>query len=378
MKLRYKVFLFVQYGALGVWAPYLPVFLYEKGFSGVQIGLLLGTMPILTIIFQPMWSYVSDLLHKRRILLLISGMGMGMAVLGVGLAEQFIFTFIWALLFSVFMAPLNPISTAMLLESLEETGEPEKYSLIRLWGSIGFGIASLLVGSLFLGQIIHYLAWLAGAIYVLLGLVSQLLPEKRGLITYTKVKSTQILSGNPRLVLYLVASVFIGATLGIYNNYFTLFMHALSAQDWLVGLTVSLQAFIEVPLMLLVPFVLQHRSQRWIILTGAALMPMRWAVYYFIQDPGWVVPFQVIHGVGIVSFFVVGVTYIDQLISPRWRATGQALYGTALYGVGTAMGVYLAGFVLEWFDIRSVWGLSFILGLIGLGLLLFAFYRKPL
>lgn len=373
MNNKFKVFVFFQYGALGVWGPYLALFLFKKGFSGIQIGLLLGTMPVVVMILQPVWSYLSDRLNTRRTLLLISSLGMGITMLGLGEAETFIFAFLWIILFSVLWAPLNPISTAMLLESLDETGELEKFSLVRLWGSVGFGIASLLVGSLFLGQVMNYLTWVAGGLYFLLGLVSQFLPEKRGEVIYPEVKSSQILSGNPRLVFYLLASVFIGATFGVYINYITLFLQSLNAQDWLIGLTVSLQAFVEVPLMLLVPFTLRHRSPRWIILAGALLLPLRWAFYFFIQQPGWVAPSQLIHGVAVVSFFVVGVGYIDQLISPRWRATGQGLYAAAFGGIGNALGIYLAGMVLEWFGIRSVWSLNIILGVIGLAFLLFAF-----
>ena len=375
MKNKFKAFFFFQFGAIGIWGPYLPVFLYEKNFSGIQIGLLLGTIPIVTIIFQPIWSYLSDILHTRKKLLLISSLGMGIAMLGIGAAERFIFAFLWTILFSALWAPINPISTAMLLEALEESGEMENFSLVRLWGSVGFAITSLLVGTLFLGQILNYMAWLAAAMHFLLAFVSLFLPEKQGVLTYPEVKSRQILSGNPRLVIYLIASIFIGGTLGVYNNYQTIFLQSLNAQDWLVGFTVSLQAVIEVPLMLLVPFSLKHLSPRRIILAGAVLLPLRWVLYFFIQQPGWVAPSQLIHGVAIVSFYVVGVSYIDQLINPRWRVTGQGLYATAFNGIGVALGVYLAGIALEWFDIRAVWGLNIIMGMIGLGFLLLALYR---
>jgi PPP family 3-phenylpropionic acid transporter len=373
MNNKFKVFVFFQYAALGVWGPYLPLFLYRKQFSGIQIGLLLGTMPILVMILQPVWSYLSDRLNTRRNLLLISSLGMGLTMVGVGLAETFFIAFMWTILFSAFWAPLTPVSTAMLLESLEETGDLDKFSLVRLWGSVGFGIASLLVGSLFLGQVINYLTWLTGGLYFLLGLVSQFLPEKRGELVFPEVKASQILSGNPRLVFFLLASVFIGATFGVYINYITLFLQSLNAQDWLVGLTVSLQAFVEVPLMLLVPLTLRHRSPRWIILAGALLLPLRWLFYFLVQAPGWVAPVQLIHGVAVVSFFVIGVGYIDQLVNPRWRATGQGLYAAAFGGIGNALGIYMAGVVFELFDIRSVWVLNIILGLIGLGLLLVSF-----
>lgn len=376
VKTRFKAYYFVQFGALGVWSPYLPIFLHEKNFTGIQIGALLGTMPVIMIVFQPVWSYLSDILRTRRKLLLISSLGAGIAAVGLGLADAFGFTFLWAVLFSAFWAPLNPISTAILFESLEESGELDKFSLVRLWGSIGFAITSFLVGTLFLDQILDHLAWLVGGIYFLLIFFVLLLPEQRGYSPFPEGKRGQLLVGNPRLVIYLLGSIFIGATLGVYNNYQTLFLQFLSAPGWLVGFTVSLQAVVEVPLMLLVPLSLKRLSPRSIILAGAILLPLRWLLYFLVQRPGWIAPSQLIHGVAVVSFFVVGVSYIDHLISPGWRATGQGLYGAAFYGIGSATGVYLAGVAFDWFGIRSVWGLNIILGLIGLGLLLFALMGK--
>lgn len=376
MNLKFKIFVFMQYFTLGIWAPYLPVFLHEKNYSSLQIGLLLGSMPIAMMVSQPVWGYLSDKWGTRRKLLLISNIGAALAGIALGLANSFGFAFVWAILFASLWTPVIPISTAILLETLEEAGQADKFSVIRLWGSIGFAVSSLVIGGLFLDQIVAYLAWFTGAGFLLLGAISLLLPEKPGGSVVHEVKSRQILAGNPRLVIFLIGSIFIGATLGIYNNYQTLFLNFLGAQEWLVGMTVSLQAIVEVPFMILVPISVKRFGAQAVILAGAVLLPLRWALYYFIQRPEWVAPSQLIHGVAMVSFFVVGVAYIDQLISPRWRATGQALYGSALFGVGSAMGNYLTGIALEWFDLRSVWVLSFILGLIGLGLLLFAFSRK--
>ena len=375
LKLKFKIYFFVQYFALGT-GPYLPVFLVQRQYSGIQIGLLLGTMPIITIIFQPVWSYLSDIFGTRRNILLIGGLGTAISGFCLGLSDTFILTFIWSILFAAFWSPIRPIGHAILFDSLEKLGEMDKFSLVRLWGSIGFAIATLLIGGLFLGQILVYFAWLAGGSYLILTGLSLLLPEQEGLVPFPHRRGRQVLSGNPRLVKFLIANVFIGATLGVYNNYQAVFLQSLDAMDWLVGVTVSLQAMVEVPLMMMVPFLLKRMPPRRIILAGAGLLPLRWLLYVFIQRPGWVAPSQLIHGVVVISFYVVGVSYIDRLVGNQWRATGQGLYGTVMDGIGPAIGVYLAGIAFEWFDIRSVWGLNILLGLIGLGLLLFAFHQS--
>ena len=374
LKLKFKIYFFVQYFALGT-GPYLPVFLVQKQYSGIQIGLLLGTMPIIMIIFQPLWSYLSDILGTRRNILLISGLGTAISGLCLGLSDTFIYTFMWSILFAAFWSPIRPISQAILFDSLEKMGEMDKFSLFRLWGSLGFAIATLLIGVVFLGQILVYFAWIAGGSYLVLTGLSLLLPEQGGLVSFHGQKMGQVLSGNPRLVMFLIANVFIGATLGIYNNYQAVFLQSLDAKDWLVGVTVSLQALVEVPLMMMVPYLLKRLPPRRIILAGAGLLPLRWLLFVIIQRPGWVAPSQLIHGVVVISFYVVGVSYIDQLVGHQWRATGQGLYGTVMDGIGPAIGIYLAGLAFEWFDIRSVWGINIILGLIGLGLLWLALRR---
>jgi len=50
------------------------------------------------------------------------------------------------------------------------------------------------------------------------------------------------------------------------------------------------------------------------------------------------------------------------------------LYNAALLGIGSGIGVYIAGMVYEWFNVRSIWVLNIILGLIGLVLLGLAFW----
>lgn len=375
MKLKFKIYFFVQYFSLGIIGPYLAVFLHQKAFSGMQIGLILGSMPIIMIVFQPVWSYLSDVLNTRRILLLVGCLGVVVASLGLGAASSFMLAYLWALLFSAMRAPIVPVGNAAVLDYLEKSGSPEDYSLVRLWGSLGFGISSMLLATLFLDQILIYFTWFLAGMYLLMAGLSLLLPERGETFKYSKFNSLQFLKQNPSFTIYLLASVFIGSTMGIYNSYMTLFLQSLESSSWLIGVTVSLQALLEVPMMIVVPFLLKRFSMRRLIMIGAIALPIRWILYLFIRQPGWIVPTQIFHGVAIVSFLVVGVTFIDQHITPKWRATGQGLYSTALSGIGTGVGVYLAGIVFERFGIRSIWLLTLVLGLVGLALLLYAFKR---
>jgi len=373
MKIKYKIYFFFQYLVMGVLGPYLAVFLYEKGYSGAQIGLLLGAMPITILIFQPLWSYLSDIFNTRKRLLFLGSLGAGLAALCLGYAPSFWVAFVCAVLLAAMQAPIMPISNALVLDYLEEMDQPDDYSLIRLWGSLAFAISSMLIGGLFIDQLLVYFVWLVAVMYFLQAGLSLTLPEWGLEYSYSEFKSLDFLTKNPNFAIFLLGSVFIGATINIVLNYQTLFLQSLGASSWLVGSTIAFQALIEIPIMVAIPFLLKRFSTRGLIWVGAMVLPIRWLSYIFIKDPGWVVPTQVLHSIAVVGFMVIGVSFIDQQLSPKWRATGQGLYNSAMSGIGAAIGAGLAGMIFDRFDIRAVWFLNLIFGLISLGLLALSF-----
>lgn len=372
MKFKLKLFFFVQYLSVGIVGPYFALYLYQKNFTGTQIGLLLGSMPVAVMLLQPIWSTLSDVLNTRRNLLVLSSIAMSVSILGLGASTRYLPTVLWVILYAGFRAPIQPISTAIVLDYLEEEQRPQDFGFTRLWGSLAFAISSMLLGSLFLDNILDYFSWILFGLYLLSAGISLLMPEREARFNLRIIDGLQFLPKNPEFLVYLLGSAFIGATISIALSYQTIFIKALESPSWLLGLIVSLPALLEVPLMFLVPILSKKLSWSLMILIGAVALPVRWALYLFIENPVWILPTQILHSIAVVSFMVVGVSFIDKRIHQKWRATSQGLYSTAMGGVGSGVGLYLAGNVLDRFDVRAIWALNFILGLLGLFFIVFA------
>ncbi len=375
MKTKFKAFYFVEFFSFGILGPYLALYLSQKGFTGAQIGLILGIVPLLTVLFQPIWSYLSDVLNKKRLLLTIACVGVSLSMVGLALSASFISAFLLSFLFAIFTTPITSISTAIVLEYLEEHDNPNEFSLIRVWGSIAYATSSLLLASLFLGRILNYFPWLLMGTYLILAVLSINLPESETSFSSPNLKDLRILTENPSFMVFLVGMIFLGGTMNIAVNYQTLFLQSLDASDVLIGVITSLPALLEVPLMSIVPVLLKRIPLRWLILAGGVILPIRWLLYFLIQSPGWMLPVIFLNGIATISFEVVGVSFIDRIVDQKWRVTGQGLYSMVMYGIGPGIGLYLAGNVLEWFNIRAVWGLNIILGMIGLTLIFIALWR---
>jgi len=373
---KFKAFYFVLFLSFGIIGPYRALYLSQKGFSGTQIGLLIGIVPLLSIVFQPVWGALSDLLHTRRLLLVISCLGVSASMVGVGLGTSFSANFIFFTIFSIFITPIGPIGTAFVLDYLDEIEKPETLSLIRVWGSIGFGASSLLLGSLLMDQRLSLFPWLLSGIYILLGVVCLTLPESGTDIKQTEIKLQELfyLAKNASFMIFLAGMVFIGATLLIANNFQTIFLLSLNASSLLIGITVALPALLEIPMLLITPTLIKNFRLRQLIIAGAVLMPIRWGLFYLIQYPGWMIPAQLLNGVATISIDIAGVSYIDKSIPAKWRATGQGLYTTAAFAIGPGIGNLMAGNILDRFDVRAIWGFNLILGLVGLLLLSLALW----
>lgn len=378
MRIKFKAFYFIQFLSYGILGPYLSLYLSEKGFTGTQIGLMLGVMSILSVVLQPVWSYLSDVFSKRRPLLIVACVGVSISMLGFGFVETFLEAFLLSLLYSVFIAPTTTISTAIVLDYLEEVGKPEEFSLFRVWGSIAYAISSLLWGSLFLDQILVLFPWILAGIYLSLALLSGTLPECEKSLSKATLKDLKATTANTAFMLFLAGGAFIGATINIGSRYQTLFLQSLNTPDLLLGVIIALPAILEVPMMTVVPIILRRISMRWLILVAVIITPIRWMIYFLIQEPGWLIPVQLLGSIVTIGFEVVGVSFIDEHIDQKWRATGQGLYTSFLWGIGPAIGSYAAGYVLDWLSVRAIWGLNVIMGVIGLILVAIALWRfKP-
>jgi PPP family 3-phenylpropionic acid transporter len=382
VKNKFKAFYFILFLSFGIIGPYRALYLSQKGFSGTQIGLLIGIVPILSIVFQPIWGALSDLLHTRRMILIIGCLGVSLSMVGVGLGTTFTANFIYFTLFSIFITPIGPIATAFVLDYLDEIEKPDGLSMIRLWGSIGFSVSSLVLGSILMDQRLELFPWLLVGVYILLGAVSLTIPESKTDISQSDIKLRELfqLSKNTAFMIFLAGMVFIGATLLIANNFQTTFLLSINASSLLIGVIVALPALLEIPMLIITPALLKKFRLRQLIIAGAVLMPIRWGLFYMIQNPGWMIPAQLLNGVATISIDIAGVSYIDKSIPSKWRATGQGLYTTAAFAIGPGIGNFVAGNILDKFNVRAIWVFNLALGVVGLVLVFIAlwFLSRPI
>ena len=373
---RFQLFFALEYAGVAVFLPYLALYLHQVGLSGAQVGLLLGLLPLVGFLVQPLWGLLGDIYNLRRTALTIGCLGVALGAAAFGMTAEFYLLILIITFMAIMRGPIAPIGTALALEHLEGENRRDEFGSLRLWGSISFVIVSIITGAFIIEQSLGAIVWIFSAIMILLAFLSLFLPDAPVSQKAGWRDGAMLLKREPILAAFLLGILFTGMTFGIANQYLVVYLEDINATGWTIGLALAISAIPEVPLMAAVPRMMARWGLATVLIGGVAALPLRWLLYTIITNPILVLPTQVLHGIGMTALLVVAVIFVDRLLSSHWRATGQALYAAALFGIGPGIGLFSAGLLYERGGIVPVWIFATLVGLAGLAVVAWA-VRAP-
>ena len=363
-------FYFWQYGGIAFAMPFLVLFYQGLGFNGTQIGLLAGISPLVTLISTPLWTVLADTTRQHR--LILSGTLLG-AILGMilyPLLTSFLAVLLVVILYSVMAAPISPMADSATMSMLGE--DRSLYGRLRLGGTFGFMLSAPLAGMLVQSYGLRLAFWGCAAMYFLALVSSQMfvhesgMPAARPAALLTHRAHGLGLAGllnNPRLLLFLSGALVGGFALALVNNFFFPYMKELGASQSLMGLGLSLGTLCEVPIMFFGNRLLKYFKAYPLFLLALALMGLRLVLQYFAASPLQAILIQTSLGATFPAMWIAGVAFADEHAPAGMSASAQGLFNAVLFGVGTALGGFAGGALLESLGAR---GLSLLFGLVTL------------
>ena len=139
-------FLFLSfYASLGSLLPFLPVYYHSLGHDGLSIGLLGSVKPLTTFLVAPIWGIISDQSNSPHFILQLTFLSGLLLQLSCAMNNNLSWLICTVFLCSVMSAPIKSLMDCMVMNSLPSQSKGE-YGKLRLWGQLGFGLGSSLVG----------------------------------------------------------------------------------------------------------------------------------------------------------------------------------------------------------------------------------------
>jgi MFS transporter, PPP family, 3-phenylpropionic acid transporter len=254
---------------------------------------------------------------------------------------------------TIFYHPLGPLTDALAIQ-FAETDQKHSFGSLRLWGSLGWALASVIGGMVFIKIPIQYIFIVSASIFLLLSTL--LITYKRKKIYRPNFQSISIrkLLQNRPLLIFIFILTFYGITCSPVNSYLNLYFKELKAGNNIIGYAYAIMAFSELPFFLLGNKILKTLGARKIISIAMIAMIVRLTLYGFVPNTYLALSIGALQGLSL-SFFLVGaVDYLNTLMPAGMHATSQSIIWTTYVGIGQTIGNLVIGPIIDGFGMIGV------------------------
>ena len=249
------------------------------------------------------------------------------------------------LLFSFFWNAVLPQFEAMTLNHLGD--DTHHYSMIRLWGSLGFIVTVVLIGNLLESYDEDIIPLVVLVTFVIILLSSIVVPEKLNTPHADHSPIWHVIK-QPKVMAFLVVCFLMLCSHGPYYTFYTIYLEEQGYSSYMIGVLWAVGVLAEVIIFLLMHRLLPVFGARKLLMVTLLLTTLRWLLIgFFVDDLSMLFLAQLIHAFSFGVFHSVGISLVHEYFTGSHQGRGQALYSSVSFGAGLAVGSLLSGLVWD-------------------------------
>ncbi len=385
IKPRLSLMMFFQYAIWGAWLPILyPFLLGHRHFTLEQTGYCLAAGAVGAILGPAIAGRLADKSFSTERLLAISHLlGAGL-VWKLGQTEDFRSFFVLSAIYGLVYAPTLALTNSLALANLEN--RDRDFGPVRLWGTIGWIAAGIMVGQILLrshtptgvspealaaaqnaGRAVAFnisaALGVAMAIYCLT--LPHTPPAGKAVASSPMDKALAEIRVQPLITLFLIAvpvsmihqfyfvftSDFVS---GIQNNAGSETANAFANNvNQILGVggggLMTIGQMTEIVVLGLIPALAKSLTRKQLLGIGLLAYATRMALFAYFPTLVPVLLGVALHGLCFGCFIFVAFMVVDEHTSATVRATAQNLFNLVIVGIGIIVGSWFAtGVVAKW------------------------------
>lgn len=255
------------------------------------------------------------------------------------------------LLYTLLYMPTMALANAISFSKLKEPGRD--FPSIRVFGTVGWIAAGLLIGFLTLESSMLSFRIAAGSSFVL-GLFSFFLPNTpAGKVGDSRLSSilgldALVLFKSRSFAIFFISSIAICIPLSFYYSFTNSFLNNIGIVNSAGKMTMGQAS--EFFFMLAIPLLFRKLGVKTMFLIGIAAWIFRYLLFAYgnVGSNIWMLYGGILlHGICYDFFFVTGQIYTDAKAAGAVKNAAQGLITLATYGIGMFIGSYISGFITE-------------------------------
>jgi NHS family xanthosine MFS transporter len=375
IKLRLVVMNFLEFFVWGSWLISLGGYMFtlegDLSTRGALVGATYGTMGIASLFMPTLMGILADrFINAERVLGACHIIGAGILCWASTINDVDLLYYA-ILLNSLFFMPTialnNTVSYTILTQRNMEV--QKVFPPIRVWGTVGFIVAMWGVDLLGWTKSPNQFLFAAGAGFVI-GIYTFTMPSckpskatKGSSIISTLGLDAFVLFKQPKMIIFFLFAMLLGASLQITNAFGEPFLHDFKhdyAGSFAVehpSLLISLSQISETLFILTIPFFLRKFGIKKVMLMSMLAWVLRFGLFG-IGNPSeglvFLVLSMIVYGMAFDFFNISGSLFVEKESPVTIRASAQGLFMLMTNGLGAMMGGWAAGMVVDHFTVNGV------------------------
>jgi nucleoside transporter len=232
--------------------------------------------------------------------------------------------------------------------------QEKKFPLIRVFGTLGWIAANILVSGILHADTSATQFYIAGAVGIFLGFYSFILPKTPPLLSKDTLISFRDIIGlnalnklkSKSFFVFALSSFLICIPLAAYYNFAPIFVSGMGIAS--PAFKMSFGQMSEVLFMLILPLLFARYGIKYILLGGMLAWAVRY-VLFAISAPTGITSLVflgiILHGICYDLFFVAGQIYVDKKSTADIRSQAQGFLVLITYGLGMFIGAQVGGYI---------------------------------
>lgn len=368
IKIRLTIMNFFQFFVWGAWLITIGTYcINAKGWSFPEFGAIFSTMGLASIFMPTITGIIADRWLNAEKLYAGLQIVYGIFMLYVPQVND-----AYMLYYIILGAMLCYMPTIALSNSIAFTGLKNNqldiikdFPPIRVWGTIGF-IAAMWLTNLTGSKSNANQFYIAGISAIALGIYSFSLPKcpPRNTIPANATMMEQLglnafsLFKNYKIAVFLIFSMFLGASLQLTNMYGDAFLDGFkSIPAYADSLAVkystvimSISQISETLFILTIPFFMKRFGIKKVMLIAMIAWVLRFGLFSY-GDPGsglWMIILScIVYGMAFDFFNISGYLFIETNTDEKIRSSAQGLFMMMTNGFGAWMGSKVSGWAID-------------------------------
>lgn len=360
--------------ALGIFSSIMSIYLSGIEKTPAEISFIVSSVGIFSIVTQPVVGYFVDKTGSPKLISTVALLLAGVSGVAFMFFQNTLLLFLLNGFTLSFINGVSPINEKL------ATNSRFRYGNIRIWGAIGFAIASQVAALTydFISPKFNFVLFFIAIVISLIGYygTSEVETTKRSSLHDISFKEVSVvLSKNiPYIIFLLITLLFTGMTT-VNNTYLPLLIKASGEQVSVVGTVMFLATLVEIPIILFSHLFLDQLSSKRLLSISFIISIIQFSCYGLFSSMGIImVSAFLFKALATMLFIMITLKVVISIVQPNYVNSALGIAAT-WKAIGGLVFQVFSGMIVDVSSIQTLY--QVFVGFSIIGLLLVLLLRIP-